>query len=110
MPSRLSSGISWSSSTTSKLILDERFHPAGYNVGFNAGAEAGQTIDHLHVHVIPRYRGDVPDPRGGIRNVIPTVGNYLQPLLAAEALARPPPALRCDHAGSAAEGSSCFAA
>ena len=64
-----------------KVVLDERFRPAGYNVGFNAGAEAGQTIDHLHVHVIPRYRGDVPDPRGGIRNVIPALGNYLQPLL-----------------------------
>ena len=64
-----------------KTILDQRFRPAGYNVGFNAGAEAGQTIDHLHVHVIPRYPGDVPDPRGGIRNVIPNKGNYLEPLL-----------------------------
>ncbi|HET6162061.1 MAG TPA: HIT family protein, partial [Planctomycetota bacterium] len=40
--------------------------PDGYNVGFNAGAAAGQTVFHLHVHVIPRYRGDMDDPRGGV--------------------------------------------
>ncbi len=51
--------------------------PDGYNVGFNAGAAAGQTIDHLHIHVIPRYTGDVPDPIGGVRNVIAGRGNYL---------------------------------
>lgn len=51
--------------------------PAGYNVGFNAGEAAGQTVMHLHVHVIPRYAGDVPDPRGGVRHVIPGKGNYL---------------------------------
>lgn len=53
--------------------------PDGYNVGFNAGSAAGQTVPHLHVHVIPRYRGDVPDPRGGVRGVIPSKGNYLAP-------------------------------
>jgi superfamily II DNA or RNA helicase/HKD family nuclease len=52
-------------------------NPDGYNVGFNAGRAAGQTIDHLHLHVIPRYTGDVADPRGGVRGVIPTRGNYL---------------------------------
>ena len=52
-----------------KAILDERFHPDGYNIGVNVGAAAGQTIFHLHLHVIPRYRGDVPDPRGGIRRI-----------------------------------------
>jgi superfamily II DNA or RNA helicase/diadenosine tetraphosphate (Ap4A) HIT family hydrolase/HKD family nuclease/SOS-response transcriptional repressor LexA len=51
--------------------------PDGYNVGFNAGVPAGQTVMHLHVHVIPRYAGDVPDPRGGVRLVIPHKGNYL---------------------------------
>ncbi len=51
--------------------------PEGYNVGFNAGEVAGQTVMHLHVHVIPRFRGDVPDPRGGVRHVIPGKGNYL---------------------------------
>src|SRR6266516_813554 len=59
--------------------LDAELRPDGYNVGFNSGAAAGQTVGHLHVHVIPRYRGDVPDPRGGVRHVIPGKGNYLQP-------------------------------
>ena len=61
-----------------KEKLQEEFQPDGYNVGFNAGEAAGQTVMHLHVHVIPRYRGDVPDPRGGVRNVIPEKGNYLR--------------------------------
>lgn len=56
--------------------LDEELHPDGYNVGFNAGRAAGQTIPHLHVHVIPRWTGDVADPRGGIRHALPG-GNYL---------------------------------
>jgi len=65
-----------------KRDLDDRYAPHGYNVGFNAGAAAGQTVMHLHVHVIPRRHGDVPDPRGGIRHVIPSKANYLrsQPL------------------------------
>ena len=54
--------------------LDPR--PDGYNVGFNAGEAAGQTVMHLHVHVIPRYRGDVEDPRGGVRGVIPARQKY----------------------------------
>ena len=62
-----------------KRLLDERLEPKpdGYNVGFNAGAAAGQTVPHVHVHVIPRYAGDMPDPRGGVRHVIPDKGNYL---------------------------------
>ncbi len=52
--------------------------PDGYNVGFNAGQAAGQTVMHLHVHVIPRYAGDMQDPRGGVRHVIPDKGNYLK--------------------------------
>jgi superfamily II DNA or RNA helicase/diadenosine tetraphosphate (Ap4A) HIT family hydrolase/HKD family nuclease len=62
-----------------KRQLDVELQPDGYNVGFNAGAAAGQTVGHLHIHVIPRYRGDMPDPRGGVRHVIPSKGNYLQP-------------------------------
>ena len=54
-----------------KDFLDEHFHPDGYNVGVNVGEIAGQTVMHLHVHVIPRYAGDVADPRGGVRGVIP---------------------------------------
>lgn len=60
-----------------KLLLDDRFAPDGYNVGFNAGSAAGQTVDHLHIHVIPRRSGDVEDPRGGVRYVIPELANYL---------------------------------
>lgn len=61
-----------------KRQLDDEFQPDGYNVGFNAGVAAGQTVMHLHVHVIPRYRGDMDDPRGGVRHVIPSRGNYLR--------------------------------
>lgn len=50
--------------------------PDGWNVGFNVGQAAGQTIFHLHVHVIPRRCGDVDDPTGGVRNVIPGKGKY----------------------------------
>lgn len=53
--------------------------PDGFNVGFNAGDAAGQTVNHLHLHVIPRYHGDMLDPRGGVRHVIPEKGNYLAP-------------------------------
>ncbi len=51
--------------------------PQGYNIGVNVGEAAGQTVHHLHIHVIPRYLGDVDDPRGGVRHVIPGKGNYL---------------------------------
>jgi superfamily II DNA or RNA helicase/diadenosine tetraphosphate (Ap4A) HIT family hydrolase/HKD family nuclease len=60
-----------------KKQLDAAFAPDGYNVGFNAGEAAGQTVMHLHVHVIPRYRGDTDDPRGGVRHVLPGRCNYL---------------------------------
>ena len=60
-----------------KKQLDDELHPDGFNVGFNAGAAAGQTVEHLHVHVIPRFHGDMDDPRGGVRLVIPSRGNYL---------------------------------
>jgi len=60
-----------------KRRLDAELSPGGYNVGFNAGAPAGQTVGHLHVHVIPRFAGDMADPRGGVRHVIPQRGNYL---------------------------------
>ncbi len=60
-----------------KAILDARHEPCGYNIGINVGAAGGQTVMHLHVHLIPRYDGDVPDPRGGVRYVIPHKANYL---------------------------------
>ncbi|MGH3818079.1 MAG: HIT family protein [Pseudonocardiaceae bacterium] len=45
--------------------------PGGYTIGMNEGKIAGRSIDHLHIHLIPRYEGDVADPRGGIRQVVP---------------------------------------
>ena len=59
-----------------KRILEERYHPDGYNIGINVGEAAGQSIFHVHMHLIPRYQGDVPSPRGGVRGVIPTTQNY----------------------------------
>lgn len=56
--------------------LDTKYHPDGYNIGINCGVTAGQTIMHLHVHLIPRYEGDMPDPRGGVRGVIPEKQKY----------------------------------
>jgi len=56
--------------------IEKTRQPDGYNVGFNAGEAAGQTVFHLHVHVIPRFRGDVEDPRGGVRHVIPGRARY----------------------------------
>jgi diadenosine tetraphosphate (Ap4A) HIT family hydrolase len=47
------------------------FQADGYNIGVNCGEAAGQTVEHLHLHVIPRHDGDVPDPRGGIRKFLP---------------------------------------
>lgn len=54
----------------------ERFRPDGFNIGFNVMAAAGQTVFHTHVHIIPRYEGDVLRPEGGVRNVIPDKGLY----------------------------------
>ena len=53
-----------------RALIDNRHAPEGYNVGFNDGAAAGQTVMHFHLHIIPRYRGDASDPRGGIRWVL----------------------------------------
>jgi diadenosine tetraphosphate (Ap4A) HIT family hydrolase len=58
--------------------IASEFAPDGYNVGFNDGAAAGQTVMHFHMHVIPRYVGDVPDPRGGVRWVLPGKAAYWQ--------------------------------
>lgn len=60
-----------------KEIVTKKFKPDGFNVGINVGEKAGQTINHVHIHLIPRYHGDVKNPIGGVRNVIPEKGNYL---------------------------------
>ena len=59
-----------------KKILEEKFKPDGFNIGINNGEKAGQTVFHAHIHVIPRYSGDVDNPRGGVRHVIPGKGDY----------------------------------
>lgn len=59
-----------------RRLVEERHAPAGFNVGINDGAAAGQTVPHVHIHLIPRYTGDVADPRGGVRWVIPGRGDY----------------------------------
>lgn len=59
-----------------KGIIDEMYHPDGYNIGVNDGEAAGQSVFHVHMHVIPRYKGDVPNPRGGVRGVIPSKQSY----------------------------------
>jgi diadenosine tetraphosphate (Ap4A) HIT family hydrolase len=59
-----------------KKIIDKEFKPDGYNIGININKDAGQTIWHAHIHLIPRYNGDVEEPRGGVRGVIPFKKNY----------------------------------
>ena len=59
-----------------RALIDARYEPHAYNVGFNDGAAAGQTVMHFHVHVIPRYQGDVSDPRGGVRWVLADKAAY----------------------------------
>ncbi len=67
----------WQNVDRAKFEIEQKHKPDGFNVGFNLAAPAGQTIFHFHLHVIPRYLGDVDDPRGGVRHVIPQKANYL---------------------------------
>lgn len=59
-----------------KKRIEERFHPDGFNVGINVNEAAGQSVFHVHVHLIPRYKGDVENPKGGVRGVIPWKQKY----------------------------------
>lgn len=59
-----------------KANVETEFKPDGYNIGINDGPAAGQTVPHLHIHLIPRYKGDLPDPRGGVRWIIPDKADY----------------------------------
>lgn len=54
-----------------KKLIDRQFHPDGYNIGANVGQYGGQTVMHCHIHLIPRYQGDDPDPAGGVRKLLP---------------------------------------
>lgn len=66
----------WSLLDEAKALLDRDKAPGGYNVGINCGPVAGQSVMHVHLHLIPRYHGDVEDPRGGVRAVIPAKQKY----------------------------------
>src|SRR5262245_21718036 len=59
-----------------KDVIQSKFKPQGFNIGVNCGEVSGQTVFHAHVHLIPRYRGDVQNPKGGVRNIILGKGNY----------------------------------
>lgn len=60
-------------------LLASRHRPDAFNIGLNDGIAAGQTVMHIHVHIIPRYSGDVGDPRGGVRWVVPNRAKYWEP-------------------------------
>lgn len=62
--------------TRAKAMLDAIHRPDGYNIGINHGQAGGQTVPHLHIHLIPRYRGDREGPRGGVRWVLPDKAKY----------------------------------
>ena len=59
-----------------KNYLQNNFNPSGFNIGVNCGRDSGQTVDHLHIHLIPRYPNDIEDPTGGVRGVIPEKQKY----------------------------------
>ncbi|MBN1770163.1 MAG: HIT family protein [Deltaproteobacteria bacterium] len=66
----------WALVPVVRAIIEAETRPDGYNIGVNVGAAAGQTVQHVHLHVIPRCHGDSPDPRGGIRWVLPAKARY----------------------------------
>ena len=59
-----------------KAMVQKKYNPNGYNLGINEGEAAGRTVHHLHIHLIPRYKGDIKNPNGGVRNIIPGMGKY----------------------------------
>jgi diadenosine tetraphosphate (Ap4A) HIT family hydrolase len=68
----------WALVDEMKIIIDREYKPDGYNVGVNIGKAAGQSVPHLHIHMIPRYTGDVENPQGGVRGVIPHKQKYVR--------------------------------
>lgn len=69
----------WRMVTEVRARLEQEHRPDGFNIGVNDGVAAGQTVAHAHVHVIPRFEGDVADPRGGVRWVVPERAPYWEP-------------------------------
>jgi diadenosine tetraphosphate (Ap4A) HIT family hydrolase len=59
-----------------KSIIENEYKPDGYNIGMNCGEVAGQSVMHFHCHVIPRYKGDMKNPKGGVRHCVEGKGNY----------------------------------
>lgn len=59
-----------------KEVVEKRYNPDGFNIGINVGKDAGQSVFHVHMHLIPRYEGDVENPKGGVRGVIPRKQKY----------------------------------
>ena len=74
--SRTEQADCWKLLNKVKEMVQERYHPDGFNVGININEAAGQTVPHVHIHLIPRYTGDVAEPRGGVRGVIPERRGY----------------------------------
>jgi diadenosine tetraphosphate (Ap4A) HIT family hydrolase len=66
----------WAMVAEVREALLNQFLADGINIGVNDGLAAGQTVEHAHIHLIPRRQGDVPDPRGGVRNIIPSKARY----------------------------------
>ena len=66
----------WDIVNQGKKLIEKMYSPSGYNIGINIDEAAGQTIPHAHIHLIPRYTGDVSNPRGGVRGVIPFKQDY----------------------------------
>ena len=71
----------WLVTNKVKKILEEKYNPDGFNIGININESAGQTVPHVHIHLIPRYKGDCDDPVGGIRNIFPSKANYLKKII-----------------------------
>ena len=66
----------WGLVASVRQLLLDRYQPDGFNIGVNDGLAAGQTVEHAHIHLIPRYVGDVADPRGGVRWIIEKNAKY----------------------------------
>jgi diadenosine tetraphosphate (Ap4A) HIT family hydrolase len=66
----------WTLVDEMKTIIEQDYKPDGYNLGVNIGKAAGQSVPHIHIHIIPRYNGDMKNPRGGVRGVIPHKQKY----------------------------------